>query len=432
MLRRQGQSSWISGQGAAPRFSRPRLTAHPQILSLPAARRIAIAAQGFADRPPAGIADRRHLRRVLARIGLLQIDSVSVVARAHYLPLLSRLGPYPRALLDQAAWGRPRMLFEYWAHEASLLPMETQPLLRWRMARAEAGLGMYAELARFGREHRVTIDRLHATIAVDGPRPASALEGPKGAGGWWGWSEAKRALEWLFWAGHLTTASRRGFERVYDLPERVLPPSILACPTPSPADAQRELLRIAARALGVATASDLRDYFRLSPGETAPRIPELVEAGDLVPVSVAGWQNPAYLHRDADRPRRVAARALLAPFDPLVWDRARAERLFGFRYRLEIYTPAARRVHGYYVLPFLLGDRLVARVDLKSDRAAGCLRVLAAHAEPHAPPETAGALAVTLREMADWLTLGNVVVSGVGDLAGVLASSLRHTEEEHA
>ncbi len=376
-----------------------------ETLSLAAARRVAIAAQDFLDRAPTGTPDRRHLRRVLARIGLLQIDSVSVVARAHYLPLLSRLGPYPRPLLEAAAWGKPRSLFEYWAHEASLLPIETQPLLRWRMARAEAGLGTYGELARFARDNHATIDRLHAGIAANGPTAASALDGIKGKGGWWGWSEAKMALEWLFWAGHLTTVSRRGFERVYDLPERVLPAAILAQPTPTPADAQRDLLRISARALGIATANDLRDYFRLSPAEAVPRIPELVEAGDLIPVTVAGWAAPAYLHRDADRPRRVAARALLAPFDPLVWDRARAERLFGFRYRIEIYTPAARRVHGYYVLPFLLGDRLVARVDLKSDRATSRLRVLAAHAEPHAPPETAAMLAVSLHEMARWLTL---------------------------
>ncbi len=338
-----------------------------ETLSLAAARRVAIAAQGFLDRAPTGMPDRRHLRRVLARIGLLQIDSVSVVARAHYLPLFSRLGPYPRPLLEAAAWGKPRSLFEYWAHEASLLPHETQPLLRWRMARAEAGLGTYGELGRFGRENRATIDRLHAGIAANGPAAASALEGAKGKGGWWGWGEAKMALEWLFWAGHLTTASRRGFERIYDLPERVLPAAVLAQPTPTPADAQRDLLRISARALGIATANDLRDYFRLSSADTAPRIPELVEAGDLIPVTVAGWAAPAYLHPDADRPRRVAARALLAPFDPLVWDRARAERLFGFRYRIEIYTPAARRVHGYYVRP-----RRVAPARAGRPRRAAC------------------------------------------------------------
>ncbi len=395
-----------------------------ETISLAAARRIAIAAQGFTDPAPTGLPDRRHLRRVLARIGLLQIDSVSVVARAHYLPLLSRLGPYPRPLLEAAAWGKPRSLFEYWAHEASLLPVETQPLLRWRMARAEAGLDIYGSLASFGRENRAMIDRLYAAIVTSGPTAASALEGAKGAGGWWGWSEAKMALEWLFWAGHLTTASRRGFERVYDLPERVLPAAMLAQPTPTPTDAQRDLLRISARALGIATATDLRDYFRLSPAETAPRIPELVEAGDLVPVSVAGWGAPAYLHREAARPRRIAARALLAPFDPLVWDRARTERLFGFRYRLEIYTPAARRVHGYYVLPFLLGDRLVARVDLKSDRTASALRVLAAHAEPHAPPETPAMLGATLRDMAQWLALDRVEVAETGDLAPALAACL--------
>ena len=362
---------------------------------------------------------------MLGRIGLLQIDSVSVVARAHYLPLLARLGPYPRALLEQAAWGKPRDLFEYWAHEASLLPLETQPLLRWRMAQAEAGVNIYGELARFGREKRAYIDGLFAEVARRGPLAASSLEGQKGSGGWWGWSDGKRALEWLFWAGHVTTATRNAFERVYDLPERVLPAAITATPTPGPADAQRDLLRIAARAHGIATLSDLRDYFRLSPGEAAPRVAELVEAGELVPAEVEGWGQPAYLHREAAWPRRAAARALLAPFDPLVWDRARTERLFGFRYRLEIYTPAHKRVHGYYVLPFLLGDRLVARVDLKSDRAAGTLLVQAAHAELDAPVLTAFRLAETLREMAGWLGLGRVVATGAGDLAPALALCLK-------
>jgi len=393
-----------------------------ETIPLAAARRIALAAQGFADARPAGAVDRRHLRRVLGRLGLLQIDSVSVLARAHYLPLYSRLGGYPRALLDAAAWSPRKELFEYWAHEASLLPVTTQPLLRWRMGRAEAGVGIYGGLAGFGRERRAVIDRVLAAVAARGPLAASDLGGEKGAGGWWGWSEAKLALEWLFWAGLVTTATRRGFERLYDLPERVLPAAVLATPTPAEADAHRALLSISARALGIATASDLRDYFRLSPDDIKPRLPELVEAGELIPVAVAGWPQQAYLHAEARRPRRVAARALLAPFDPLVFERARAERLFSFRYRLEIYTPAEKRVHGYYVLPFLLGDRLVARVDLKADRAGGRLRVLAAFAEPHAPAETAAELAAELTALAAWLDLAGISVEPAGDLAPALAA----------
>lgn len=391
-----------------------------ETISLKLARRITLAAQGFAEPHPAGPVGRRHMRRVLERIGLFQIDSVSVLARAHYLPLFSRLGDYPRDLIDRSAWAKPRSLFEYWAHEASLLPVETQPLMRWRMARAEQGIGIYGGLARFGRERRSYIDEVLAQVRGRGPLAASDLEGTRGEGGWWGWSDAKHALEWLFWAGLVTTATRRGFERLYDLPERVLPAAVLAVPTPEPAEAQRQLLRIAARALGVATAADLRDYFRLSPDDVKDRLPELVEAGELVPVRVEGWSQPAYLHAGARRPRRIEARALVAPFDPLIWERGRTERLFGFRYRIEIYTPAEKRAHGYYVLPFLLGDRLVARVDLKSNRAAGVLQVQSSHAEVDAPRETAEALMAELRHLAGWLGLERVEVAEAGDFAAAL------------
>jgi uncharacterized protein YcaQ len=398
------------------------MTPAPQSLSLAQARRIALAAQGFAEARPA-TPTPRHLARVLEKIALLQIDSVNVVSRAHYLPLFSRLGAYPRAMLDQAAWGRPRRLFEYWGHEASLLPLDTQPLLRWRMARAERGEGVWGGLKPFAHERRAEARAVLDRIAREGPLPASALETPKGPKGWWGWSEGKKACEWLFWSGLITTAQRRGgFERIYDLPERVLPRKIVDAPTPSEADAHRGLLRIAARALGVATASDLRDYFRQSPADAHPRLAELVEAGELLPVTVEGWRQAAYLHPAARLPRKIAARALLAPFDPLIWERARAERLFGVRVRLEIYTPAARRTHGYYVLPFLLDDRIVARVDLKADRAAGVLRVQSAHAEPHAPAHTVEALAEELRLMAGWLELDGVAVEPKGDLAGALGA----------
>jgi hypothetical protein len=396
-------------------------------LTADAARRIALAAQGFAEPRPRGPIDQRHLRRVVDRIGLLQIDSVNVLARAHYLPLFARLGSYPRSLLDRAAWGEAPRLFEYWAHEASLLPVERQPLLRWRMARAEEGRGTWRRVAEFARERRGEAEAMLARIAAGGPLAASEVEAEKGAkraGGWWGWSDAKNALEWLFWAGRVTTLTRRGsFERVYDLTERVLPRAVLDTPTPAEPEAHRALLSIAARALGVATAGDLSDYFRLGVKDAAPRLAELVEDGELTPVAVEGWRQPAYLYRDARRPRRIAARALLAPFDPLIWERSRTERLFGLRYRIEIYTPAAERRHGYYVLPFLLGDRLAARVDLKADRKARVLLVPGAHREPGAPPDLPEQLAAALAEVAEWLDLERVEIGAHGDLAAAL-----HTE----
>ena len=339
------------------------------------------------------------------------------------MPLFSRLGPYPLATCStSAAREAKRMLFEYWAHEASLLPVETWPLMRWRMERAGAERGHLQRPRPIGpRARRSTSRTSIARSPTDGPIAASDIDGAKGSGGWWGWSDEKHAFEWLFWAGRITTASRRGFERLYDLPERVLPAAILDAPAPAPADAHRELLRISARALGVATAGDLRDYFRLSPADVKGRIPELVEAGELLPVSVEGWKQPAYLHTDARLPRKVEARALLAPFDPLVFERSRTERLFDFRYRIEIYTPAEKRQFGYYVLPFLLGDTIVARVDLKADRPAGVLRVLAAYAEPGAPPQTAAELAEELRLMQGWLGLERIEVVPAGDLGPALA-----------
>ncbi|MET0943627.1 MAG: winged helix-turn-helix domain-containing protein [Mesorhizobium sp.] len=398
-------------------------------ISISAARRIALAAQGFADPKPGAAVTRNHLKRVLSRLGLFQIDSVNVIVRAHYMPLFSRLGPYKRELVDEAATGRKRLLFEYWAHEASLLPVETYPLMRWRMEQAAQGKGMWANVAQFAAQRADFIRSVFSEVASRGPISASDFDGERGEGGWWGWSDAKRALEYLFWSGRITAAARRpSFERLYDLPERVLPKSVLAMPTPTPAEAHRELLRIAAHALGVATASDLRDYFRMSPGDADPRIAELVEAGELLPVKVKGWSSKAYLDPKARRPRRVEAKALLAPFDPLVWERSRTERLFDFRYRIEIYTPAAKRVHGYYVLPFLLGERLVGRVCLKADRQASALRVNAAYAEDHAPPETAGALLGELKGMANWLELDRVEIMSSGDLAPALADIGRGTD----
>lgn len=392
----------------------------PETLSLRAARRIALAAQGLADQRPSGRMDWGTVRRVLDRTALFQIDSVNVLARAHYLPLFSRLGAYPRTLLENAAWGRPRRLFEYWAHEASLLPLEMQPLFRWRMARADRGLGVWGQLKPFANERRAEAEAVLRQIADRGPLAASDFETVRGAGGWWGWSDAKSALEWLFWSGKITTRTRRGtFERVYDLTERVLPRSILDLATPDEAEAHRALLSIAARSLGVATAGDLRDYFRLSPESAKLRIAELVETGELIPVAVETWAQPAYLHRDARKPRIARARALLAPFDPVVWERSRTERLFGVRYRIEIYTPADKRLHGYYVLPFLLGDRLAARVDLKADRARKMLLVQNAHAEPSAPEDLPEQLLAELGSMAAWLQLDGIEI-GAGDLAPAL------------
>jgi uncharacterized protein len=346
---------------------------------------------------------------VLKRVGLLQIDSVNVLVRAHYLPAFSRLGPYRRELLDRASHRAPRRLFEYWGHEASLLPVEIQPLLRWRMERASTDA--WGSVRRIRRRRPELIEELVEQVSERGPVAPSELaeDGTRRAGPWWDWSDVKWALAWLFWAGRITTARRRNFERLYDLPERVLPTAVLAAPTPSVEGAQRELVRLAARALGVAAEPDLRDYFRLPAASAKDRIAELVEAGELQPVEVEGWgRTAAYLHADARVPRRVDARALIGPFDSLIWDRKRVRRLFGFDYRIEIYVPAAKRRHGYYVLPFLLGDRLVARVDLKADRAAGLLRVRGRHLEDDAPAQTTEALDAELEAMAGWLGLDSV------------------------
>jgi uncharacterized protein YcaQ len=392
-------------------------------LSPAEARRIALGAQGFGQKRPDGAIGASHLRRVIERLALHQIDSVNVLVRAHYLPLFSRLGAYPRALLNQAAWGpkSKRRLFEYWAHEASLLPLDVQPLLRWRMARAARGIGVWTNVKAFAGERRAEADALLKRIADHGPLAASDVAETRGQGGWWGWSDTKQALEYLFWSGQITTATRRtSFERVYDLPERVLPRDILDTPTPSEADAQRALIARSARALGIATAGDLRDYFRLKPGDALPRIAELVEDGTLQQIAVRGWSQPAYLHAEAKVPRRITGQALLAPFDPLIWERARTERLFGTRYRIEIYVPAEKRVHGYYVLPFLMDGQIVARVDLKADRQASTLLVQRAHREDGAPDDIPERLSAELALMAQWLGLEGVTIASGRSLAASL------------
>jgi uncharacterized protein YcaQ len=391
------------------------------------ARRIALAAQGFATPRPEGPVTKRQLVKLIERLGVVQIDSVNVVSRTHYLPAFARLGAYPREMLEEVAWAKTRPLFEYWAHEASLLPLESQPLFRWRMQDAHDGAGVWKGVARFLRERRDFVDKVLEEISARGPLAASDLEmGVKGEGGWWGWSDAKRAVECLFWTGELTTATRRGtFERVYGLPEKVLPKAIVQAPTPSREAAQRQLLRIAIRAMGVATAFDLRDYFRMPVADARARTAELVEDGSLVPVTVKGWRDAAFVDPAAKRPRRVDAQALLSPFDNLIWYRERTERMFGVRYRIEIYTPAHKRTHGYYVLPFLEGDALTARVDLKSDRKAGVLIVQASHAEPWASDATPVRLAQELKLMAGWLGLESVRVETRGDLAGALAQAVK-------
>jgi uncharacterized protein YcaQ len=391
-------------------------------LSAATARRIALAAQGFSGARPTGRVDRRHARRVFARIGLVQIDSVNVLVRSQELPLFARLGPHRRDLVPaMAADGE---LFEYWGHEASLLPVEHQPLFRFRMAEAKRGDGVWRGLARLGRERPDYVAAVYDLVKERGPVRANDLRGGgerRRRESWWSWDDAKRALELLFWSGELSCHRLANFERVYDLTERILPSWVLAQPTPSAEESRRELLVMAAAALGVATAADLCDYYRLNVPAARPALADLVEDGRLVPVAVEGWTAPAYLHPAARQPRRVDSRALLSPFDSLVWDRTRTERVFGFRYRIEIYTPPSQRQYGYYVLPFLLGSALVARVDLKSDRQVSALLVRAAWGEAGIDPEAvAEELADELRLLADWLQLERVVIEDRGDLTPVL------------
>jgi uncharacterized protein len=394
------------------------------------ARRVAVAAQGFTEPKPAGPVTRAHLRRLISRIQVLQLDSVSVAVRAHYAPVFSRLGPYDRDVLDRAAWGPAgaRLLAEYWAHEAALMAVDDWPLLRWRMRQYQHG--------RWGthivRANPKLADKIVAAVSELGPSTAGQIEahldaeprGPKGS--WWGSrSDTKWVAEALFASGVLTTATRVGFARHYDLVERVLPPSVVARQVDDH-EAIRELTLRAATALGVSTEADIRDYFRLSAQQVKPAIADLVAAGEIERVAVDGWSAPAYLRAGRTVPRLDRGTALLCPFDPLIFFRPRVERLFGFHYRIEIYTPAAKRQYGYYVWPLLIDGQLVARVDLKADRTANALRVVGAFGEPDAPRDrVAAALAGELESMASWLGLGEVAVSGRGDLAGELRKAAR-------
>lgn len=392
-------------------------------LSIQEARRVAIAAQQFAPKP-ARLANSKQLAELVRRLGVVQMDSVNVLVRSHHLPFFSRRGAYPLDLLARAAYEEPRELFEYWGHEASLLPIELHPLFRWRMEDAQRGQGAWKRLRRYATQHAEEVRAVLDQLRVRGALRASELEGGgKSSGSWWGWSRGKEILEWLFWTGVVTAAARQNFERIYALTERVLPAHVLNAPTPTREAAHRALLTIAAQALGVCTLRDLRDYFRLPAVESAARVQELVEEGTLQLVSVEGWKKPAFLYSQARCPRSIEVDALLSPFDSLIWERQRTQSLFGFTFRLEIYTPADKRVHGYYVLPFLMDERLVARVDLKADREAGMLQVRRGSIETgEKTSDVAERLSAQLRSLAQWLGLERVrVTSRRGDLLKALA-----------
>ena len=393
------------------------------------ARRIAVAAQGFSEPKPGGPINRAHLTRLISRIQVLQLDSVSVAVRAHYAPVFSRLGPYDRDVLDRAAWGprSSRLLAEYWAHEAALMAVDDWPLLRWRMRQYRHG--------RWGthivQANPQLAEDIVAAVAELGPSTAGQIEAHLAAeprrkkGTWWSRSDTKWVAEALFASGALTTATRVGFARHYDLVERVLPPNVLARHVDDDA-AVRELTLRAATALGAGTEADIRDYFRLSAQQVKPAIAGLVADGEIERVHVDGWSAPAYLRAGRTVPRQDRGTALLCPFDPLIFFRPRVERLFNFHYRVEIYVPANKRQYGYYVWPLLMDGRLVARVDLKADRATNSLRVVGAFGEPDIPrARVAAALAGELESMASWLGLGRFSVSGRGDLAGELRTAAK-------
>ncbi len=418
--------------GRTPRVA--HVVEQTERITAAAARRITLAAQGFADPRPSGRVDARHIRKVMERIGVLQLDSVNVFSRSHYLPVFARLGPYSRDLLDDLTAHRRgpvrREYVEYWAHMAALIPARMYPLFRWRMERVNEAWG---SIQRIAAEQPTLLDDLLSQMKSGGPIRSgeTGFVRPNRPGSMWNWHLGKEALEYLFFSGQVMAGRRVNFERWYDLTENVLPEPLLGAAPLSVADQHRELIRIAARACGVGTVADLADYFRMGQAPTKRAVQDLLDSGEVRPVEVDGWGAPAYLWSEARRPRRVTARALLSPFDSLVWFRPRTQRLFDFHYRIEIYVPAPKRVYGYYVLPFLLGDRLVARVDLKSDRATGQLRVQSAFAEASVgsagwPSRTdvAGELAAELEIAAGWLGLAEVQVMPRGDLADALADAV--------
>ena len=389
-------------------------------LTLNQARRLAITASGLGIPRPGEPKDAHHYRKALEHLGVIQLDSVNVLARAHYLPFFSRLGPYPRDLLDKWLW-TSQELFEYWGHERSLMPIDHRPLLVHRMRETPRG---WIESVNYDNPEYV--QQVCREVAEKGPlRPSDLSEPGKSGGSWWGHSMGKRALEWLFWKGAVTVADRPNFIRWFDIPERVHPGWVLDEPDVEGQEALRRLLRLAVDRCGVGTAADLADYYRMGIWPTRKALADLVASGDIREVEVEGWSEPGYMDPDAALPRRVGGRALLSPFDPMVWFRPRIERLFDFRYRIEIYIPRPKRIHGYYVLPFLLEDRLVGRVDLKLDRRAKRLLVLGSYGEPDIATErVCRELAAELGEMAEWLDAREVSVSPNGDLASSLAQSL--------
>jgi len=392
-------------------------------LSTAQARRIALAAQGF-GRAPAAATGIRQLRSAVSRLGLLQLDSVNVFERSHYLPLFARLGTYDKADLDRLTFDRRGDYTEYWAHEAAVIPVEQWPLFRWRM---DAFRHYYATNQKAWMQSDTTsVAWVLAELAEKGPLAASQIEDDSRSGksGWWDWSDTKRALEYLFAIGEVVSAGRTRFQRRYALREQVLPRHVLDRDV-SRDDAVRQLLAQSARAHGIGTLRDLADYYRIKQAPAKAAINELVEAGELLPVTVAGWKAPAWLHRDARIPRRIETAALLSPFDPVVWERARAERMFGFHYRIEIYTPESKRVFGYYSLPVLVDDQLVGRIDLKNDRQARVLRVQSAWHEAHAPVGIEERIVPLLEATRAWQGLESVEFAGRGNLSAGLASAWR-------
>ncbi|MCC6498613.1 MAG: YcaQ family DNA glycosylase [Propionibacteriaceae bacterium] len=394
-------------------------------LTLAQARRIALAAQGLGRRP-AGPVTTRQVQGVLDRVAQFQIDSVNVAVRAHYMPLFSRLGPYDRSLLDRAGNRAPRRVFEFWGHAASLIDVNLQPALRFRMAAHAAR--PWEAMRRILAEQPGLPAKMLDQIAERGPLTAREVEHEqeRTPGGWWNWSDVKSALEWLFYTGELTSAGRNSqFERRYDLPERVLPKAVVDAATPTVEEARLELVRRAASALGVATEVCLADYFRTDRSATREAIATLLAGGELEQVAVHGWNRPTYLWHESARPRKLVVDALVSPFDSLVFERRRLLDLFGIHYRIGLYTPAEQRVHGYYVYLFVMDDRIAARVDLKSDRASSTLQVQASWLEPDAPEaQTAARLAAELRRMAHWLGLAEVLVKPVGTLSAALGQQL--------
>ena len=406
-----------------------------QSLSKAQARRIALKAQGFLpQRRGLKRVDRRHLDALFQQVSLLQIDSVNVLDRAHYLTLFARFGAYDKATVDRLLHDVARTkgtkkkdYFEYWGHEASVMPVSLYPALKWRMERARRHQGVWGKLSRYAKENPRVIETVLQDIADRGPLCVSDLEKRGGrSGAWWGWNDSKIALEFLFWCGHIVAAGRAGFTRYYDLPERIIPSDYLEAPALEEEAAHRQLMALAAKSHGIGTEKCLRDYFRLPTAEARKALDALLEEGIIEPVSVEGWNAPTYLYRDAQLPARATCRALLAPFDSLIWYRDRAEALFDFRYRIEIYVPKEKRQFGYYVLPFLMGDRLVARLDLKANRQESILEVFAAHGEAHIDQgKVAEALAQELTLMAQWMGLDAIRVGERGDLTRSLSEAVR-------